>query len=116
MRMRGYEESGLECKITSDSCAKNYVVPFYCENLKKLAFNTSFAILTTSSVTNLHVGGRTRDLSQNKRTRCLWFFFLWFILLHHKRLFDLCYPYCLTHVNNSVSNDMVILTVCWFLL
>ena len=74
MRMRGYEESGLECKITSDSCAKNYVVPFYWENLEKLVFNTSFAILTTSSVTNLHVGGRTHDLSQYKRTRCLWFF------------------------------------------
>ena len=43
-------------------------------------------------------------------------FFLWFILLHHKSLFDSCNPYRLTHVNNSFSKDIVILIVCWFLL
>ena len=41
---------------------------------------------------------------------------LWFIILHHKCLFDSCYSYCVTHVHNSVSNDMVILIIFWFLL
>ena len=34
-----------------------------------------------------HDGGWRRRLSQKKRTRCLWFFSLCFITLHHKSLF-----------------------------
>ena len=51
-----------------------------------------------------HDGGRTHDLSQKKRTRCLWFFSLCFITVHHKSFFDSYYLYCYT-----VSNDSVIL-------
>ena len=49
-------------------------------------------------------------------TRCLAFFFLWFILLHHKRLFDSYNLCCWTHANNviTVSNDIVILV--WYML
>ena len=62
----------------------------------------------------IHDGGQTHNLSQRKRIRCLWVFFLWFIHLYHKSLFDSCYLYCLTHVINSVSNDFVILI--WYML
>ena len=41
-------------------------------------------------------------------------FFFWFFILHHKKLFDSCYLYRLTHVNKSVSNGTVILI--WYML